>query len=276
MPYFQNEKARLQLELQAVGAEIANLTAQLQVQQQAIATAQSQSSAAQTRLAVAQAQIPPLEAAARAADELVADLDEQIRDASEPDQQDPGDPGGVEWRRRLAALKRQRDQAQTQSTAARARLDNGRAVVSQATAEVQAAERQVAVVTNTAQVTQQAIAAAQQGQQAVQTEIGKLDRWNDEIARDPLDRRALEPLAAELSGRVAALEEAHAVARVQNEIATETLLALTARRDNELAPELNRVNAELPGASEELRVARLALGGVTRRIQMHLRGGPGA
>ena len=92
----------------------------------------------------------------------------------------------------------------------------------------------------------------------MQAQIATLDRWNDEIARDPLVRPALEPIAAELSGRAAALDEAFAVARVQREIAEETQASLIARRD-QLTPALNQVNGQLPGASEELRVARLAL-----------------
>ena len=174
-----------------------------------------------------------------------------------------------------SGLTDQRDQAQADGAAAHVGLNDGRARVSQATAEVQAAERQVAEATDAVQVTQLAIAAARQRQETAQTQMANLDRWNEEIARDPLAQRTLEQVAAELSDRAAALEEAHAVARVQNAIAEETLFSLTARRD-QLTPELNDVNAQLPAASEELRAANVALSGVTRSIQMHLRTGPRA
>jgi len=274
MPYLQHEKARLQTEFQAAEAQFTNLTSQLQTQQQAAATSQSQLSAAQTRLAEAQAQIPGFEAAATAADNRVADLDQQILDASEPVQELPGRPGVIN-RARLAALRRQRAQAETEATAAHFRVNNANATVSQITAEVQANQQQVAATTATVQATQQAIVAAQQRRQTAQTEVAKLGQWNEEIVRDPLIRKTLEPLSAELSNRVAALEDAHAVARVQNEIAEETLLSLTGRRD-QLTAALNTMNADLPALLEDLRVKQLALSSVTRRIQAHLKRGPRA
>jgi chromosome segregation ATPase len=286
MPYLQNEKARLQAEIQAAAAEITNLTAQLQAQQQALAMAQSRLGAAQPRLVDAQARILALEAAAATADNRVAALNQQIDAhlANEPEQviesPIPGrpprpNPAWRRWKLELDRLTQQLDQAQADGAAAHVGLNDGRARVSQATAEVQATERQVAEATDAVQVTQLAIATARQRQETAQAQRANLDRWNEEIARDPLARKTLEQVAAELSDRAAALEEAHAVARVQNAIAEETLLSLTARRD-QLTPALNGVNAQLPAASEELRAANVALSGVTRSIQMHLRRGPRA
>jgi hypothetical protein len=177
------------------------------------------------------------------------------------------------WNTALERLTQQRARAQADATAAHARLNEGRARVSQATAEVQAAERQVADATVAAQVVQVAIAAARQRQETAQTQVAKLDRWNEEIARDPLARKTLEQVAVELSARTAALEETYAVARVQNEIAGETLVSPSARRD-QLTTALNQVTGQLPAASEELRAAKAVLDEATRSIRTHRQRGP--
>ena len=283
MPYLQHEKTRLETEKQRATEELASLNSRLQTQQQAIEAAKVRVQAAQNRLTEAKAAIPGLETAAATADQRVTDLDLVIEEhlRREPEstiETEHGprpNPAHIQWSRRLEGLTDQRDQAQADGAAAHVGLNDGRARVSQATAEVQAEERQVAEATDAVQVTQLAIAAARQRQETAQTQMANLDRWNEEIARDPLARRTLEQVAAELSDRAAALEEAHAVARVQNAMAEETLFSLTARRD-QLTPELNDVNAQLPAASEELRAANVALNGVTRSIQMHLRRGPRA
>jgi len=154
-------------------------------------------------------------------------------------------------------------------------LNDGRVAVSQATNEAQAADRQVAEAIAALNPINQAIAAAHEQQASAQTMLTLLDQWNEEIARDPHDRKILEQVAATLSDRATVLEDAHAEARVQNEIAEETLSSLTARRD-QLTPALNNVNAQLPAASEELRAANVALAGVTRSIQTLLKSGPRA
>jgi chromosome segregation ATPase len=282
MPYMPNEKARFQAESQAAGAEIINLTAQSQAQQGAVVAAQARVSTARSGLAEAQASIPNLEAAAATADRRVADLDLQIDThlATEPEptfeipnKPPRPNPAWRAWKRELDRLSQQRSQAQADAAAAHARLNDGRSQVSQATAQVQVAERQVAEATSALNAIQQAIVAANERQAAAQDQLALLDQWDAEIDRDPLVRNTLEPVAAILSERATVLEDTYATARVEGEIAAETLAALIARRD-QLTAALNDVNAQLPAASEELRAANQALAGVTRSIQMHLRRGP--
>jgi chromosome segregation ATPase len=182
-------------------------------------------------------------------------------------------PAWRPWKTQMDRLTQQLSAAQSEAGAAHGRLNDGRNQVSLAVAERQAAERQVIDANNAVAAAQQAIAAARQRQDNAQAQVATVDRWNGEIARDPLVRPALEPIAAELSGRAAALEEAFAVARVQREIAEEIQASLIPRRD-QLTPALNQVNGQLPGASEELRVARLALTSVSRTIQNLRRRGP--
>lgn len=282
MAFLQNERARLQAEVQAAAAQITSLTTQLQTQQQAVAAAQGRVTAAQARVADAQAKIPALEAAAAAADRQVENATQAVENhaAIEPEQVFEVDgrpprpnPAWRTWKTQMDRLTQQLSGAQTEAGAAHRRLNDGRNQVSLAVGEQQVAERQVTDANNAVAAAQQGLAAARQRQTSVQAQITTLDRWNDEIARDPLVRPALEPIAAELSGRAAALDEAFAVARVQREIAEETQASLIARRD-QLTPALNQVNGQLPGASEELRVARLALEPASRNIQNLRRRGP--
>lgn len=283
MAYLQNEKSRFQAESQAAGAEIANLTAQLQLQQQAIVAAEGRVSVARSALADAQARIPNLESAAARADRRVADLDLQITEhrrneppeeiQTRPDKPARPNPEWDTWKEVLDPLTEQRGQARTSATVAHARLNEGRARVSQATAEVQAAERQVAEATSPLNSIHQAIAAARERQASAQTMLTLLDRWNEEIARDPVNRKTLEAVAAILSDRATVLEDAHAVARVQNEIAEETLSSLSARREHNTAA-LRDVTAQLSAASEELRAANAMLLHRISRIEMHVQGGP--
>lgn len=281
MPFLEQEKTRLQAEVQALAAQITTLTAQLNTQQQAVAAAQAQVNTAQARVTDAQAPIPALAASAAATDGNVTDLNNQIGDhaANEPDRilelpRPHPNPAWRTWKREMDRLTALRDQAEADATAAHTRLNDAQGAVSQAQAEVQAAQSQSAAAAMAVQAAQTAMTAVQGRQHDAQQRLDDLERWRTEIARDPLDRPALEQAAAELTGRTAALEEAHTIARFQNEDAEEHLATLLARRD-ELVPLLNDVNGRLPGAQTERQAAQAALRAAARRIETHLRQGPG-
>lgn len=284
MAYLQNEKARFQDESQAAGEEITTRTAELQPQQQAIVAAQARVSAAQTRLTDAEREISALAAAAAAADGQVADLENQIEahlanepepfiESEFPNKPPRPNPEWGTWNTRLGQLTQQLDQAQANAAAAHVRLNDGTTQVSQARAELQAAERQAAEAIDALNAINQALAAARERQASAQTMLTLLDQWNEELARDPLDRMTLETVAASLSDRTTVLEDAHAVARVENEIAEETLSSLSARRD-QLEPALNAVKTQLTAADAELTAARAALHISITLIRTHVRGGP--
>ena len=228
---FKTKRRDFKRKFEAAGAQITSLTTQLQTQQQAVVAAQGRVSAAQARVADAQSKIPALEAAAASADQRAEAADQAVEDhlANEPDPTIEVDgrpprpnPAWRTWKTQMDRLTQQRSAAQAEAGAAHGRLNDGRNQVSLAVAGRQVAERQVTDANNAVAATQQAIAAARQRQDTAQAQVAILDRWNDEIARDPLARQTLEQIAAELSGRAAALEEAFAVARVQREIAEET------------------------------------------------------
>jgi hypothetical protein len=256
MPYFVQEKLRLQAEVQAA-------TAKLPTQQQAL-------SAAQARLVQGQAQIPPLRAAVDEADQRVANVNQAIEEhpANEPDpfieqggnKPPRPNPAWIAWNRAGDQLRAALNQARVDANAARGRLGAGQAVVAQAQGEVQAA-------TAVLQATQAAITAAQQ-------RLADVERWQMEIARDPLDRAALERAAAALSTHTMAVEEVLTVAQFQQEEAEQRLASLVARRD-QLILMLNEVNNhQLPAAEAERQAAQAALLAATENIRSHVRQGP--
>ena len=168
MAFLLNERARLQAEVQAAGAQITSLTTQLQTQQQAVVAAQGRVSAAQARIADAQSKIPGLEAAAASADQRTESANQAVENhsANEPDQligRPPRpNPAWRTWKTQLDRLTEQLSAAQAEAGAAHGRLNDGRNEVSLAVAERQAAERQVTDANNAVAATQQALVAARQ------------------------------------------------------------------------------------------------------------------
>jgi chromosome segregation ATPase len=282
MPSLEKEKSRLQDERQAAAAEVARLTAQRTAQEQRVVAAQGEVNAAKARVTEAQMQIPPLEAAEAAATRRVEEIDRQINahaaEEPEPAIEVPNkpprpNPAWRVWKRAMDALGQQRQQAVAGLEGARARLNEGRGAVSRAEAEVQAAERKMAEARAGVEAARLAIAAAIQRQDEIGKRLADLERINKEIARDPLNRKVLEQVAADLSERVALLEEAFAAARIENEDAEQNLASLIARRDP-LTPALGAVNAQIPAAQTELQAAQAALSAAARRIETRLRKGP--
>jgi hypothetical protein len=293
MPYLQNEKTRTQAEIQAAEANVTALTTQAQAQQQTIAQAQVQLHAAQSGLAGLQAQRPALEAAAAAADQVVADFDRQIveHQQNEPDQfivideqeqvtRQPirrghpvPNPEWTVWKRRLDALTQQRNQAQASAFAAHNRLNALNGAIAQAAAGVQAAEAQAAQAAATLAQLNGALAAAREAVVAAHQRLDELTRLGGEIDRNPMDRGALGPVAAALSARVSELEDAYRAAAAASATADATLASLLARR-NQLTAALTDANNRMPAADAEAVAADRALRGLAQQIDHHLANRP--
>ena len=269
MPFLQQETARLQTALQALAAQQAALTTQLTTQQQAVTAAQTQRTTAQSGVTQAQARVAPLQAAADAADAQVADAQQDLLDASEPPQ---GIPPAT-WRARLAALRKRLTLAQTAASAAHAKVTEAQQGVAQAQAQVQAADRQIAAATAAVQATQAAIATLQPRRQELQTGLTDLERINSEITRDPLNRAALQQVAAQLSARTATVEESHLVTRFELEDA-EALLASSITRRNELMTLLANLATQIPEAEAQAAAAQEALTAAEAEVTTLLQDGP--
>lgn len=269
MPYLEQETARLQTALQALAAQQTTLTTQLTTQQQAVTAAQARRNNALNGVAQAQARIPPLQAAAAAADAQVAEAQQDLLDASEP-------PAGIPpaaWRARLAALRKRLAEVKTAATAAHAKVTVAQQSVAQAQAQVRAADIQVAAATAAVQATQAAIAALQPRRQELQATLTEIERMNAEITRDPLAREALQLVAAELSARTATLEDSLLMARFELEDA-ETLLASLMTRRNELTTLLADLARQIPEAEAQATAAQQTLAAAEAEVSTHLQDGP--
>jgi len=293
MPYLQNEKTRTQAEIQAAEANVTALTTQAQAQQHTIAQAQVQLHAAQSGLAGLQAQRPALEAAAAAADQVVADFDRQIveHQQNEPDQfivideqeqvtRQPirrghpvPNPEWTVWKRRLDALTQQRNQAQASASAAHRRLNALNGAIAQAAAEVQSAETLAAQAAATLAQLNGTLAGARERAVAAHQRLDDLTRLSGEIDRDPMDRGALGPVAAALSARVIEFEDAYRAAAAASATADATLASLLARRV-QLTAALTDANNRMPAADAEAAAADRALRGLAQQIDHHLANRP--
>jgi chromosome segregation ATPase len=281
MPYLENERARIQAEIQSADAETANLAAREQTQQQAAGQAQAQVTAAQSGLAALQAQRPSLEAAAAAADGRLATIDGRISQHHEtepepfierPNKPPLRNPEWTAWKRALDQLARQRNEAQASASAAHGRLNDLDRAIAQAIAEIQAAEARAAQAVATLAQLNEELSAARQRAATVRQKLEELTRWSDEIDREAMDRSALEKVASGLSARVLELEDAWAEAEAASAAADAALAGLIARRD-ELTAALTDVKGRIPAAEAEAREAELALDDLAAQIDSHITGG---
>jgi chromosome segregation ATPase len=148
-------------------------------------------------------------------------------------------------------------------------LDQG---ISQATGELQAAESQSAQAAAVLEQLKEALAAATTKLQAARQKLADLVNWSDEIDRKPMNRPALEQIAAALSTRVLELEDAYAAARAVSRAADATLSSLTSRRD-QLTATLADINGRLPAANEAVKVADQTAADLAQQIDEQISGG---
>jgi chromosome segregation ATPase len=117
MPYLQNEKSRVQAEIQKLESDAANLTTQIDVQQQAVASAKTKVDDARSKLAGLQAQRPALAAAATSADQKVDGINQQIQEHEQnepeksierPNKPPLPNPEWKTWNKRMEELRTMR------------------------------------------------------------------------------------------------------------------------------------------------------------------------
>ena len=275
MPYLQQEQIRAQAEILAADAAVTSLTTQVDTLRQALVAAQARVVAARNAVTTLQSQRPALDAAVLAADRAVIDLDRRIseHEANEP----PQVIGGVEpivrpdvegpltrpvrpnpawkvWKRQHGVLIQQRTQVQEEANGAHARLNELNARVAQGQAGVQAADAQVAQGEASLEQVNQSLVAARDRASLPRQKLNDLMRFSEEIDREPMDRKALEQVAAILSTRVMELEDALAIAQAVSAQADATLSSLLRRRD-ELVNGLATVTSQLPGAETAVQAA---------------------
>lgn len=278
MIYLAHELALLQAEAQGYDAQIAPLNASATQQDQAAAAASARAAAARTDASRLSGEASSFQAQATAADKQAATFDQQItqQKASEPEQMNEipnsrGKPRYVRnpewtvWKKTYDSLVTQRDQARAAATAARTTADQRSAAAAQSQAAAVAADKEAAnAVTAAAQLRQQ-VAQLNAQKDAVTQRMAPILRWQQELARQPLDRNALETTARELNTQLdqlesqytAALDAAGAAERQQWYLQTLT---------QELNTKINDLNAQLAQAVTDETNARAAVTDLQRRI----------
>jgi len=281
MPYLQNEKSRVQAEIQKLESEAANLTTQIDTQQQAVASAKTKVDDARSKLAGLQAQRPALAAAATSADQKVDGINQQIQEHEQnereksierPNKPPLPNPEWTTWNKRMEALTEQRSRAEADAVAASTRLNNLDQAISQATAELRTAESQSNQAAAVLDQLKKSLSVTNNKLQAARQNLNDLTRFTDEIDKDPMNRPALEQAAAALSTRVLELEDAYAAARAVSRAADAALSSLTSRRD-QLTAALADINSQLPAANEAVRVADQAAADLAQQIDEQISGG---
>ena len=294
MPYLQQEQTWAQAEIQAADAVVTSLTTQVDIQRQALVSAQAQVDVARNALTALQSQRPALDAAVSAADRAVIDLDRRIseHEANEPPQVIGGvdpivgplvvgpltrpvrpNPAWKVWKRQQGELIQQRNQAQVEANGAHARLNELNARVTQAQAGVQAAEARVAQEEARLEQVNQSLVVARDRASAARQRLNDLVHFGEEIDREPMDRKALEQVAAILSAHAMELEDALAVARALSAQADATLSSLLRRRD-ELVNGLAAVTSQLPGAETAVQAADVVAVDRLSELKAQIEGGP--
>jgi chromosome segregation ATPase len=281
MPYLQNEKSRVQAEIQKSESEAANLTTQIDVQQQAVASAKTKVDDARSKLAGLQAQRPALAAAATSAGQKVDGINQQIQEHEQnepeksierPNKPPLPNPEWKTWNKRMEELTEQQSRAEADSVAASTRLNNLDQDISRATAELRTAESQSNQAAAVFDQLKNSLSVTNNKLQAARQNLNDLTRFTDEIDKDPMNRPALEQAAAALSTRVLELEDAYAAARAVSRAADAALSSLTSRRD-QLTAALADINSQLPAANEAVRVADQEAADLAQQIDELISGG---
>ena len=274
MVYLTHELSLWQAESQRLDAGIAQLLAGAAQQDQAAAAARARASAARADAARLSGEASALQSQAAAADAQVASLDQQIADQimNEPDEfievggKPRRNPGWSTWKAQLDALNAQRATAFSSATSLHAQANQSSAAAAQSQSAAAAADNDAATATALAgQLRQQAAQLAPQ-KAAANQQITNITRWQQELARQPMNRTALETTASEISSQTNALEGEYK-AFVDQANAAEKRLWYLQTLAQELNSKLGDWLGQLLPAATEVANATAALNDVQTRIQ---------
>ncbi|WP_045224497.1 hypothetical protein [Methyloterricola oryzae] len=247
MSYLNSERTRFQQQKQAAEARIAALQPQLSQLEQL----RQQRSALNPALQQAQAAVAQSQGDFDAKQQQVADIEQSILDAQEPDQELPR-RGGIPIRRIspvLQELKRKLVQAKAEANAAKVRLDQARAQLASVQAEAQRLDGLIAGIINSGLDSQ--LKLAQDDSALAGSQLAALEADLALLMQDPLDRPALEQIAGVWSDRAGELDLRIFDLEAQVYEMTRARAALVA--------EATAVQASLASAMEEFNSASAAL-----------------
>jgi chromosome segregation ATPase len=272
--YLTNELSLWQAESQRLDAGIAQLLAGAAQQDQVAAAARARASAARADAARLSSEASALQSQAAAADAQVASLDQQIADLvmNEPDEfievggRSRRNPGWSTWKTQLDALNAQRATAFSSATSLHTQANQSSAAAAQSQSAAAAADNDAATATALAgQLRQQAAQLALQ-KAAANQQITNITRWQQELARQPMNRTALETTASEISSQTNSLEGEYK-SFVDQANAAEKRLWYLQTLAQELNSKLSDWLSQLLPAATEVANATAALNDVQTRIQ---------
>ncbi|HEY0375616.1 MAG TPA: hypothetical protein VGC87_01510 [Pyrinomonadaceae bacterium] len=286
MIYLSHELGLLQAEAQRYDALAAQANASAAQQEQVASAARSRATAARAEAARMNGVAANLQAQAAASDAQAANLDQQIVEhrALQPERviENP-DPRGkppfipnpewAVWNDTLSSLKAQRDQARDAAAAARTAASQNSAAATQQQASAALADNDAANATAAAAPLRQQAAQASAQRDAVTQMMTVITRWQQELARQPFDRGALETTERELTARVEQLDSQYAAALDASAAADRRqwyLQTLT----QELNAKINNLNAQLAQTATEETSAAAAMTDLQRRITNVMRRRP--
>lgn len=284
MTYLSHELGLLQAEAQRYETLAARANADAVQHEQVAAAARGRAAAARAEAERLNGVAANLLAQAAAADAQAANLDQQIvahraqqpeRMIENPDGKPPFilNPEWEAWNDTLSALKAQRDQARDAAAAARTAAGQTSAAAAQQQASAAFADSDAANATAAAAPLRQQAAQAGAQRDAVTQLMTPIIRWQQELARQPFDRGALETTERELSARINQLDSQHAAALDASAAADRRqwyLQTLT----GELNAKINDLNALLAQTTTEETSAAAAVADLQRRITNVMRRRP--
>jgi hypothetical protein len=265
--YLSNELALLQLERQRYDTSIAQLNAAASQQDAAATEARTRATAARAEAGRLNLEAATFYSQAAAWDAEVARLDGLIADkiAAAPDRfievRDgvfQANPAWPIWKSELDALQAQRPPAVAAAATARTNAAQRVAASQPWYAQAQTADAQEAAAKANAQKFRQDAAALEPARNAIIQQVDTMLRWQQEIAREPMNRAAAEGVARELSARLDALESEQAAAL--------DLAATADARQLRLQTLVQELTGKIAAANVELPVKAAAIAAATTRL----------
>lgn len=163
-------------------------------------------------------------------------------------------------------LTNQRNQAQASAASLHSQASQRSAAAAQSQAQVTAADHDVATANAAAALIRQQATQLGTQKNAIAQQIATINRWQQEIARQPVNRAALETAAREIFAQITPLEDEYksyadqANAAGKKQWYLQTLI-------QELNSKIGDVQGQLGSANTEVTQATAALNDVSTRIQ---------
>lgn len=287
MNYLTHEMALLQSLAQSLDAALAQDKANASQQDQAAVAARARATQARSDVSRFNSQVSAFQSQAVADDAQAATLASQLTDLKKHEppkttiEDGPKDgrgkpipnPDWKEWKVQVDQLTTQLNQVRAAATAARNSVNQSAAAAAQAQAAANAADQDAATAAANANASRQKAAQASSDRGGVTQKISVIARWQQEIARQPMDRSASETVAAEMTSQFAGLENQYNTTLDQAREADQRQWYLQTLIQ-ELTAKISDLNSQFAAATKEVADATAALADNDIRLQHVLKREP--